>query len=382
MKYKCPHDLMPLVDVREAVGVVWYCLRCDGKAITRDVLRQIYPHAQAEDAWKQALRDQGSPGHPCPGCGAPTAKVLSLGGDKPLLAHICITCEVCWLDAPNREDPPDVPDHAIVSEVRVPEEERLYLARQRIEEIRRQYQPKTPKSKETITWWKMMLMALGMPVETGGEDHWIFPWATYSAILLATALSLLALYTSEAFALAMAFYPGQPLRFGGINYLTVFFVHGSIYHLLGNMYFLFLLGRNVEARLGIGWFLLLLGLSTVAGNLAHFLGDPRSDIPLVGASGGISGVIAFYALAFPRNKFAILFWWRTVSMPAWVMAILWAGLQVLGAFWQVLGFSNVSSFAHIGGAVTGVAGWAVWRYVLKRDPGRPVKSIRENSLSR
>lgn len=114
------------------------------------------------------------------------------------------------------------------------------------------------------------------------------------------------------------------------------------------------LGDNVEDSLGAGRFGLLLLTATLAGELIHGLGSPDPTIPCVGASGGISGVIAYYALRFPRAKLGFLIYFRWVSIPAWACFIMWVLLQIIGALQQVSGVSAVSSLAHLGGAVVGM----------------------------
>lgn len=97
----------------------------------------------------------------------------------------------------------------------------------------------------------------------------------------------------------------------------------------------------------------------------HLLAEPASRIPCIGASGGISGVIVFYALQFPRARLGFLFrcYWRFhwVQMPAWFALLLWLLLQSVTVMMQLGGFSNVAATAHLGGAAAGFLFWLVWR---------------------
>ena len=90
-----------------------------------------------------------------------------------------------------------------------------------------------------------------------------------------------------------------------------------------------------------------------------------STTPSIGASGGISGVIVFYALKYPEARLGFLFryYWRSqwVQMPAWVALVLWLLMQTFGVFMQLSGFSNVAATAHLGGAAVGFALWCWWR---------------------
>jgi membrane associated rhomboid family serine protease len=142
--------------------------------------------------------------------------------------------------------------------------------------------------------------------------------------------------------------------------VTCMFLHGGIVHLLGNMLFLWIAGHNVEARLGHlphGVFYLVAG---VAGSFAHIFmtSGAGAEIPTVGASGAISGVMGALLVFFPANKirFLILPFMKTVTSPAWYVIPLWAATQVGLAQMQMQGKpTNVAVFAHLGGFLFGFA---------------------------
>ena len=146
----------------------------------------------------------------------------------------------------------------------------------------------------------------------------------------------------------------------------IFLPHAGVLHLVGNIYFLFVFGDDVENFLRPLRYFTLVVLAAFIGDLAHIAADPSSQIPCVGASGGISGVITFYALNFPEVKLGFLlrygwWWFRWVRLPAWFVFVLWILFQAVGAWEQVAGISAVSSLAHIGGAVVGFVAWVFWR---------------------
>lgn len=141
--------------------------------------------------------------------------------------------------------------------------------------------------------------------------------------------------------------------------LTSMFVHGGLFHLAGNMLYLWIFGDNVEDRLGRFRFLLFYLLSGLAAAAAQILSDPHSQIPMVGASGAISGVLGAYLLLYPHARVVTLvfFGWfvRLIEIRAlfvlgfWILVQLASGLLTWGA--QVGG---VAWFAHIGGFVAGL----------------------------
>jgi membrane associated rhomboid family serine protease len=174
----------------------------------------------------------------------------------------------------------------------------------------------------------------------------------------------------ERLAPDLAWVPAKPWRLLGLTPITSFLVHAGWLHLLGNLYFLVTFGDNVEDRLGRGRFALLLVLSTLAGNLLHAWVDPRRELPCVGASGGISGLLACYAATWPWERIAVVFprlylfvrpgvnlW----SVPAVVFLAFWAVWQLALAVFQSAGTGHVSAAAHVGGALAGIALWLAWR---------------------
>src|SRR5690606_34106271 len=114
--------------------------------------------------------------------------------------------------------------------------------------------------------------------------------------------------------------------------LTSMFLHGSWMHLIANMWFLWLFGNNIEDSTGHFRFLVFYVLTGIAATAAHIFMGPSSPVPVVGASGAISGVMGGYLLLYPRVKIQTLFIFviilRIIPVPAWFVLILWFGLQV------------------------------------------------------
>jgi membrane associated rhomboid family serine protease len=144
------------------------------------------------------------------------------------------------------------------------------------------------------------------------------------------------------------------------NVFTSMFLHGSWMHLLGNMWFLWLFGNNIEDSMTRPRFVAFYLLCGVAAALLQVFAQPNSAIPMVGASGAISGVMGAYLVLYPKVKVYTLlplgFFSTTFALPAWVMLIYWAFLQVAGGFTANAGEGGVAFWAHIGGFVAGVAG--------------------------
>jgi membrane associated rhomboid family serine protease len=140
--------------------------------------------------------------------------------------------------------------------------------------------------------------------------------------------------------------------------LTSMFLHGGWMHLLGNMWFLWLFGNNVEDSMTRPRFVVFYLLCGLAAALLQVFAASDSAIPMVGASGAISGVMGAYLVLYPRVRVYTLvplgFFLTTIALPAWVMLIYWMALQLLGGFTQVGGEGGVAFWAHVGGFLAGV----------------------------
>ncbi len=136
------------------------------------------------------------------------------------------------------------------------------------------------------------------------------------------------------------------------TYLTYAFLHGNFLHLAGNMLFLWVFGDNVEDALGHVRFLIFYCLCAVAGAFAHGLVVPHSEMPLIGASGAVAGIVAAYLMLHPRVRLWILAFGRIpLPLPAYVPLSLWIIVQII----MVIRHSDdqISWGAHIGGLIAG-----------------------------
>src|SRR5215510_13392465 len=141
--------------------------------------------------------------------------------------------------------------------------------------------------------------------------------------------------------------------------ITSMFLHGSWMHLLGNMWFLWLFGNNVEDAMGRGRFVAFYLISGAAAALAQVAVNPASGIPMVGASGAISGVMGGYLVLYPRVRVYTLvpigFLLTSIALPAWTMIFYWALIQFVSGLTglAVEEKGGVAFWAHSGGFVAG-----------------------------
>ncbi|HEU5195249.1 MAG TPA: rhomboid family intramembrane serine protease [Methylomirabilota bacterium] len=143
------------------------------------------------------------------------------------------------------------------------------------------------------------------------------------------------------------------------NVLTSMFLHGGWMHLLGNMWFLWLFGNNIEDSMGRVRYVVFYLLCGVTAALAQVVVNPESVIPMVGASGAISGVMGAYLILYPRVRvYAIVpigIIPISIALPAWTMLLYWFGMQFLGGlFGSATEQGGVAFWAHAGGFVAGI----------------------------
>ena len=145
-----------------------------------------------------------------------------------------------------------------------------------------------------------------------------------------------------------------------LTLLTALFMHGGLFHLLGNMLFLFVFGDNVEDRLGKIKFLLFYLCCGAFASLGHiatvYIANGNPLVPLLGASGAISGVLGGYILYYPKKQIKMLFWLIIIPirfrMPAFAVIGIWFVLQILNGLRG--GGGNIAYGAHIVGFVSGM----------------------------
>ncbi len=156
----------------------------------------------------------------------------------------------------------------------------------------------------------------------------------------------------------------------GLTVITSMFMHGGFMHLAGNMLYLWIFGNNVEDNLGKLHFIIFYLLSGIAAVGLHTVLDPNSEIPLIGASGAIAGVLGAYMVLYPKARVHTViflgFFVQVVRVPAKVLLVIWFGLQLLYGLPGLVGGTGggVAWFAHVGGFVFG---WLYFK-LLRRRP--------------
>src|SRR5499427_7831344 len=163
-------------------------------------------------------------------------------------------------------------------------------------------------------------------------------------------------YSQNAF---VAAYGLTPDRFHFANVLTSMFLHGGWMHVLGNMWFLWIFGDNIEDILGHAKFLAFYLVCGIAAALTQTVLNPYSRVPMVGASGAIAGVMGAYMVKFPHSRIVtlvfIFIFFTTIEVPAVLMLLYWFFIQLVSGV-ETAGYSHLyqggtAFFAHVGGFI-------------------------------
>jgi membrane associated rhomboid family serine protease len=190
------------------------------------------------------------------------------------------------------------------------------------------------------------------------------PYVTI-ALILVNVLVFLAYFLGrndfqlQVFFLQWGLVPARLMAGDGYETLvTSMFLHGGIMHLLGNMLFLWIYGDNLEDEMGHLPFLLFYLAAGLAAAGLQAAADLNSQIPMVGASGAIAGVMGGYLLLFPKAKVDVLFifliFFRIFAIPAWIVLGLWFGIQIFSGLSTPSDGGGVAYWAHAGGFIAGL----------------------------
>ncbi len=322
------------------------CLRCGGLWFEAGELARAIRSHDADAVSGSFVAESvgeviGASRDVCPACKT-TLAIHRLSQTNPALVEICQTCSGAWLP------------HGEIERAQAGHE--LRDARAAIDAER-----------SWGVWFFQFLV--GLPVEFNVQPRRV-PAVTIALIavngILYNGLFLLFLFGPGAL-LQLVLYPshlGQLQWFTSL--LTSQFLHGGLIHLVGNMYFLWILGDNVEDVLGRGKFLVFYLAAGVAAGVVYTTLEWPSDSPTIGASGAISGVMGIYAILFRRSKltFMLVFWQFKLAAPLYVG--IWAMFNLGG--WLV-DAPGVAWEAHLGGLGFGLlTGLVAYPRLLRRRP--------------
>lgn len=337
---QCPRCTYPLnvATQTETHAEIDHCSRCGGSFILPGALAEKFESFADPEAWKQNEV----------GTFLGESKLLSPIDHRPMFAYLlststtaievdyCGTSGGMWLDAD--------------------EGKKLLKIKQEAAADTDGDSKSEPLSNALSYLFQILT---GFPVEEYNPVH-RKPVATFSMIGI-----LVASFAAQIFFVSQGTSPSVIFKqFGAIPYnlmngsnglglLTYAFFHGGFLHIIANLYFLYVFGDNIEDTLGIRKFLAIFFITSIAGGVLHTATFPQSAVPLVGASGAISGLMGAYLVLFPNVKvYMIVFKIIRLKVDMVWYLLFWLGMQMIMV--MLGGKTNVGWMCHIGGFVAGV----------------------------
>lgn len=352
---ECPTCKTVLQRCKRREGLYWVCKHCGGRGLNISVFRKRTDNDVANYLWRKVYDSPSSGIRKCPACGKRMAEVPMPAGRTQVKLDGCKRCQFIWFD------PEELDVFPMSREVRAkdelsPEAKRelaLIEVRMMGERLRAS---EDPAGLEELGL-KAIPAVMGLPVEDDACTVSSIPWATWIVAGLVALFSISSFQDLRGVVDLFGFIPSEPFRFMGLTFFSSFFIHAGWWHLISNLYFLIVFGDNVEEILSIKRFIILILLSTLAGNIVHLIFFAGTTTPCVGASGGISGIIAFYAFSYPFTNLRIFFRFFWGTIPVYLAFIIWVLFQIIGLRLLLEGESSTASTAHLGGCVVGIIFW-------------------------
>jgi membrane associated rhomboid family serine protease len=360
--FTCPECRVPLGEARVFGELRYGCPNCKGLAVPLASLARV-ADPRVNDLVRDALAHAPQPSdRTCPKCPRVLARVELILSGLVVVVDACRTCELVWFDAGELDQ---IPRRQRYDHVAVTQAAQLVAHARRDLELRHAKRSEADALLPVASPLAIVIAFLGFPVEVDRPRLKYAPLVTWIACVALVAVFLLE--KADVFTLEeLGFVPANWTRALGLTVVTSFFFHVDWGHLLGNVWFLFTFGDDVEDLIGRRRFATLLLAGTVLGAAAHALLGSDATKTLVGASAGISAVLTFYGLQFPWRTLVAPYMRIPVRIPALGYLAIWIILQLVGAMLQFQGLTPVSAFAHLGGVLAGTVAWALWR-----TPSRP-----------
>lgn len=381
--YLCTTCQQPFLKKKNAAGgIFWSCQQCTAQMMAIGILKKTVARDFVNSVWQIAFNQQNAAGVHCPICNNKTNTVEcdlkennnranpfdQANARNTLVLDVCTLCHMILFDPGELQT---------ISRIFPKTEEKPALKPETQKEIARIMAVDLAKApiKKTphVSHYGMgehsglkTLLAYIVPVEEHNLILKRMPLLTYALLIFCFLTGLLTFPNLETIVLKYAIIPNDLFRQMGLTPVFSFFLHAGWGHLLGNMYFLYLFGDNVESHLGHWRYLLLIFVSALFGDFCYILFNSNSTVPLIGASGGVSGIMAFYALRYPQAKIVTrLAFLYLVRVSAIVYIGIWLLFQTIFALVSIYNSGgqagSIAYLSHLGGAIVGLLAYTIWR---------------------
>lgn len=364
----CPHCRQKLKQDLLQRKILFRCPGCGGQYLTMSALRGLCRSKELPNRLWSLARGSQQDGVTCPGCGKAMRQInLPVSASAMLELDVCLSCQSIFFDTEElNRIPLNVEEKTLAPEVQ------KAVAACAIYHVRETAQM---ENSVRFDYWSILPALLGLPVEENNHQLKTIPFVTWGLAALCLLTFILSLKLS-AIVPEWGFIPSEMFRKSGITWLSSMFLHGSWEHIFGNLYFLLIFGDNVEDEFDHGKYFLLVLVCGLVATLTHGLCNLRSTVPCIGASGFISGIIACYAICFPKRRIIVnyfRFFWKLypLTLPAWGAFLLWFLWQSLLAYLTRDQNSGTAYTAHIGGAFAGAVAAFFYRWKCSRKKTFP-----------
>jgi membrane associated rhomboid family serine protease len=224
--------------------------------------------------------------------------------------------------------------------------------------------------KRGAIWAAQVLTHLPVEVDNPARGT---PWIVFALLAV-----MLGIFGAQELGYIDTYYyglvPGRLRREGDWDTLfSYMWLHGSWPHILGNAYFMYTFGDNVEHLFGRVRFALFFVAAGIAGGLLHYLLTTKTATPVVGASGAIAGILAAYLWAFPRQRLFQVVLWIQLKIPVWVYLFVWVGFHLVMARFGAGASAEVAWWAHLGGFALGLLVTPIVLRMRRREIARRVR---------
>ena len=375
--FTCPKCQTVLSRTKNDFGLFWVCPSCKGRAVTLEVIRKAISQPVVSKLWNIAKFGSCPQKRTCPACKEPMSEVHLVRGSETSYIDVCPFCHIVWFDTDEYDQLPKMVVEQKLTDEMSPEAKEAFAIAQ-VKMMSERQANAAPSLTDPEDWPQAIPAMFGLPVEADDEGLENKPVITW---ILAMIISLVAIAELISHYKLAANFPDYndminnwgliPADFGrhyGLTFISSFFLHGNVFYLLLNLYFLVVFGEHVEDVLGKWRYLLLIICAAIAGASLHIYINSKSQTPYIGASAAITGAITYYALRFPRAEIGFLsplgghFIWS--RQPALIVFLSWVVIMVFLAYRQMHnGLENVngiSALAILGGAAVGFAFWLVF----------------------
>jgi len=373
----CPRCGAALVKSAYNGRIGFVCPQGHGIALTLGAVRALCGSRELVNLlWHKSGESGSDGGAPCPVCGKPMNKVALDVEGQPLELDICRRCQEAWFDPNELETLPPPSSEAVTTEkannasAGVKKDSSWAnspLGTERL--LCFLFQNVSPEDWDHVeNPFRYIAVGLGLPVEADAPPLRRLPLVTWTLIFGCIATCVLTYPNLDMLIREWGVIPAEFARKDGATWLTSMFLHDGFWPLIGNMYCLWLFGDNVEDELGKIGYLGFILLSGFTASLCYLLPNTGATHPCIGAGGFIAGIIALYAVLYPKVTIGITGSSRMlVAIPAWLVFVLWTLFQLFMTY-LTYGSKNggVAYAAHLGGAIPGLICGFIMRYIRAR----------------